>query len=378
MWFVGVGHGKIQTKIQIQVLFSRVFFQSFTPHHTTTPSNNLDTQTAIKRIKSKNKNKKKMVKTFETKETFIKSKNRLAEGPTYDTRIDHLFWVDITGRQINWISYTNPDTIFRVNVNHPIGVIALTSTPKKLLVGAKLGFGLIDLTDAKGDAENVQVKYIHKIHTSSEDSEKMRFNDGYVDAKGRFYAGSMADLGFPETPIGKLYCFDYSKNSVEVVETGLTIPNGMGWSPDNKIMYHTDSPTSTIYKYDYDLETGKATNRSVFVKVEFPGLETPEPDGLTITTDGSVWTAIYNSATVRRYSPEGEVLEEYKFPTKFVTCPTFVGEGLNELVVTSMSAYNGSPDYEKLKKTEVGEGGNIFRIEVDRSIRGIPRNIVSI
>ncbi|KAF5094241.1 hypothetical protein D0Z00_003631 [Geotrichum galactomycetum] len=315
-----------------------------------------------------------MVRTSNVSGTFIASKNRLAEGPTYDPRTHRLYWVDITNNQINWIEYDEPENIHRVKTNHSVGVIALTSTPNKLLVGAKLGFGFVDLTTP---VEAVEIDYVLKVHTAEPEASELRFNDGYVDAKGRFYAGSMVDLGFEEKPIGKLYCFDFAKNTAEIVETGLMIPNGMGWSPDNKIMYHTDSPRSTIYQYDYDLETGAMTNRRVFVKVNFEGIAVPEPDGLCVSQDGSVWTAIFGTSTVRRYSPQGELLEEIKFPASRVTCPALVGPSLNELVVTSMSLYNERPDYHELAKTEQGECGNIFKTVLD-GVVGIPRNLVNI
>lgn len=315
-----------------------------------------------------------MVRTSNVSGTFIASKNRLAEGPTYDARTHRFYWVDITNNQINWIEYDDPETIHRVKTNHPVGVIALTSQPNKLLVGAKLGFGFVDLTTP---IETAEIDYVLKVHTEEPDASELRFNDGYVDAKGRFYAGSMVDLGFEEKPIGKLYCFDFSKNTANVVETGLTVPNGMGWSPDNKIMYHTDSPRSTIYQYDYDLETGAMTNRRVFVKVNFEGVAVPEPDGLCVSQDGSVWTAIFSTSTVQRYSPQGELLEEITFPAPRVTCPALVGPNYNELVVTSMSLYNERPNYHELAKTEQGEGGNLFKTVLD-GVVGIPRNLVNI
>lgn len=315
-----------------------------------------------------------MVPKKQVSDTFIASKNRLAEGPTYDSRTNCLYWVDITNNQVNWIDYDDPAVIHRIKTNHPVGVLALTSTPNKFLVGAKLGFGFLDLANS---VESAEIDYVLKIHNNWPESSMLRFNDGFVDAKGRFYAGSMVDLGVDMKPVGKLYRFNFAKNTADVVETGLSIPNGMGWSPDNKIMYHTDSLKSTIYQYDYDLETGAMTNRREFVKVTFEGIEVPEPDGLCVSEDGSVWTAIFGSSTVQRYSSTGELLEEIKFPAPRVTCPALVGLNRNELVVTSMSLYNELSNYHELAKTDKSEGGNIFKIELD-GVVGIPRNIVNI
>lgn len=93
-----------------------------------------------------------------------------------------------------------------------------------------------------------------------------------------------------------------------------------------------------------------------------------------MAADGTIFTAIFSSSTVRRYSPEGELLEEYKFPAPRVTCPTFAGPDLDDLVVTSMSLYNEFPDYAVKRETEQGEGGNLFRIKVP-GVKGLPKNI---
>jgi len=66
----------------------------------------------------------------------------------------------------------------------------------------------------------------------------------------------------------------------------------LGWSPDNKIMYYTDSLQHKIFRYAFDTETGDISNGSVFATI-------PEseggPDGLTVDTDGHVWSAHWHS-----------------------------------------------------------------------------------
>lgn len=79
-----------------------------------------------------------------------------------------------------------------MDVKEPIGVLGLTKTPGVFVVGAKKGFGIIDLRALKsGDVAEIEYKKI--VHTSEEDLKKLRFNDGYVDAQGRFFAGSMVE-----------------------------------------------------------------------------------------------------------------------------------------------------------------------------------------
>lgn len=110
-------------------------------------------------------------------QTFLKAQTRLAEGPTYDPRTDQLYWVDITGNAVYWTDYTTAITdkaetkIHRVSLNHSPGVIGLTETPGKFIIGAKRGFGVLDLRDCKG-GESVEVEYLKVLHdTTGEDAK---------------------------------------------------------------------------------------------------------------------------------------------------------------------------------------------------------------
>lgn len=159
--------------------------------------------------------------------------------------------------------------------------------PGIFVVGAKKGFAKLDLreyingTKQCSADKTVELSYISVVHNMEDkESEKMRFNDGYIDANGRFFAGTMVDAGHALEPCGNVYRLSLSNSNasslqdynLSTVISNVSIPNGMGWSPDNKIMYFTDSPTSTISKYDYDLSTGSLSNKSTFVTVQVEGM----------------------------------------------------------------------------------------------------------
>lgn len=203
-----------------------------------------------------------------------------------------MYWIDIQQKRVYWSNSLNPSSaepssfFSYITASDVIGVLGLTKTPGVLVVGAKRGFAKLDLRNVKANSsdnvdvvgEIVQLEYICVVHDHEKDdsSSKMRFNDGSVDSEGRFFAGTMVDAGHKLGPIGNLYCLsatnDDSKYSCSVSVPNVTIPNGLGWSPDNKTMYFTDSPTSTISQFDYDAETGKISNRRTFVKVEVEGM----------------------------------------------------------------------------------------------------------
>lgn len=153
----------------------------------------------------------------------------------------------------------------------------------------------------------------------------------------------------PMSLIGFLARFDSSKSKDDVL-TGLTIPNGIGWSPDNKTMYFTHSTSREVFAFDYSLETGAVTNKRLWYRHEGPG----EPDGFRVDVDGNVWHAIWGESTVLKISPEGKVIGSVTLPTRHISCVQFVG---TELVITSAADDEGDDLSKKY-------GGSIFKVDV--------------
>lgn len=134
---------------------------------------------------------------------------------------------------------------------------------------------------------------------------------------------------------------------------GVTIPNGITWSADDKTMYFADSPTKNIFAYDFDAETGSISNKRVFYRVEN---ENGVPDGHVIDEEGCMWTAVHGIGKVLRISPQGKLLAEISIPTRCPTCPAFVDE---DLYITS--AEEEMPDqFPESKKYN----GSLFKINV--------------
>ena len=129
--------------------------------------------------------------------------------------------------------------------------------------------------------------------------EGVRFNDAGVDPAGRVWVGSMhVD---ESEPLGELYRLDAGGVLTTVVK-GVTVSNGLGWSPDGARMYYADSPLRRIDVFDYDPATGEAFARRVFADLSaFDGV----PDGLTVDADGCVWVAMWGGGVLRRFTPDG-------------------------------------------------------------------------
>jgi sugar lactone lactonase YvrE len=155
-------------------------------------------------------------------------------------------------------------------------------------------------------------------------ADDVRTNDGKADPAGRFLIGTMADP--PRPGAGSLW--SCGPGGVSVLIDDVTISNGLCWSSDATRMYYIDTPTQAIDVFDYDVETGHASNRRRHVAVE---PEHGAPDGMTIDADGGLWVALWGGGAVHRYV--GSVLDEVvAVPTPFVTCPAFVED---RLVITT-------------------------------------------
>jgi len=148
---------------------------------------------------------------------------------------------------------------------------------------------------------------------------------------------------------------------------GVTIPNGMSWTLDNKTMYFTDSPEQAIHKFDFDLETGEMSNKRKFFDTSVYG-EDCVPDGHAVDAEGHLWVAIHGGGRVVRVNPEGKAVAEVLLPTKTPSCPGLVGE---DLIITSEKEFD-KKDKPDASASELRAQGAVFKCAV--GVRGAPLN----
>jgi len=158
-----------------------------------------------------------------------------------------------------------------------------------------------------------------------------RFNDAKCDPQGRFWGGTMSTKRWDE-PSGSLYRLDPDLKVVKM-RGEVVCSNGMGWSPDGKTMYHTESFRYAIYAYDFGPSSGDISNRRVFATVDpkIGGF----PDGLTVDQDGFVWSVLNSVAKVVRYNPRGVIVAEIEVPVPRPCGCTFGGEHFDRLYITT-------------------------------------------
>jgi sugar lactone lactonase YvrE len=172
------------------------------------------------------------------------------------------------------------------------------------------------------------------------------FNDLFTDAAGRVYVGSLRSDPFElggEREAGELYRIDSERSSI-VLYGGVGLSNGIGFSPDGKTLYHSDTAAGRILAHDVDA-AGRVANRRAFAVVGGGA-----PDGLAVDAEGGIWVASYGGAAVHRYTPEGALERRIEIPAQRVTSLCFGGSDRRDLYIVSADNRD-APE----------RGGTIFR-----------------
>jgi len=274
----------------------------------------------------------------------------LGEGPRLDPRTGEVLWVDILAGRLHRCRLTGGQlhTEAVIDVGRHLGAVApVEAAGSGWLVAAGQGFARV-----AGDGT---VTVLAEPEAGGA-PPRTRMNDGACDPQGRFWAGSMA---YDETPgAGTLYRMDRD-GTVSAVVTGVTISNGLGWSPDGATMYYADTGAATLDAFDFDPERGDLDRRRTLVRFEGDGVG----DGLCVDDEGCVWVAMWGGAQVRRYGPDGRLLTIVPMPVSQPTACCFAGPDRTTLVVTSArdglapEALAAQPDAGRVFVVDAGVGG---------------------
>jgi sugar lactone lactonase YvrE len=271
----------------------------------------------------------------------------LGECPLWSVADRALWWVDINAPALNRF-----DPATGANVAFP-----MPSSIGCFGFRAQGGF-VVALRDGVWLAD-AHARLERKLADAPYDASHHRFNDGRVDRDGRFWAGSMNENR--DRPSAALYRLDPGGRFDEVLN-GLTVSNGLGFSPDGRTMYHADTPTHTVRAFDFDRASGTPSRPREFVRF---GGETDRPDGCTIDAEGCYWTAFYRGGKVLRIDPSGRVLREIPVPAMCPTMCALGGDDLRTLYVTSARQQRDAGELARLPHS-----GSLFALRVD--VPGIP------
>lgn len=248
------------------------------------------------------------------------------ENPIWDTVGQRLFWTDMTGRRFYSYDWnTRQSSILKHELeicgaafNEPQGWVAVNS-------------GGIWLWDGGDKME---------LLASEIDGQRCNMNDCIADPRGRLFAGSwFYDPYREDYPLGHLIQIDLD-GSGKIVDEGIHLANGLGFSPDLSTLYFADSIARLIFAYDYNAETGNIKNRREFVRVP---RDSGLPDGLTVDAEGYIWCAHWFGGCVVRYDPDGKIERTLTVPAKQTSSIAFGGTDLTDIFITSAALSDSLP-----------------------------------
>ena len=263
------------------------------------------------------------------------------EGPIWHPDEKRIYWLDIPqGRMFRYDPATGKHE--QCYQGAPVGGITIQADGTLLLLGDR------------GSVRVWRDGIVGTILDEIPDETGSRFNDVIADPEGRVFCGTMPT----EDRLGRLYRLELDGTVTKLLE-GIGCSNGLGFTPDLKRVYYTDSMAHKIYLFDYDRATGDISNQGIFV-------ETPKgegiPDGMTVDAEGYVWSARWDGGVLVRFAPDGSEELRIAFPARKVSCPTFGGDDYGDLYVTTA----GGPD----KATEGHGAGALYRVRP--GVKGVP------
>ncbi len=258
-------------------------------------------------------------------ELWFNQHNFLGEGPIWHTQHKKLYWTDISRGQLH--TY-DPATEQHEKIYEDRTVGGYTIQPDGSLILFRDKGNIVQWADGK------VIKTIIDEVAGEVDG---RFNDVIAAPCGRVFCGTMPT----DKHRGSLYRLDLD-GSLHQVVTDLGISNGLGFTPDNKQMYHTDSTARQIYRYDYDQATGEISNKQVFAEID---KDLGVPDGMTVDSQGHVFSAIWGGYCVIEFDVDGKEVNRFKTSCARPSCTAWAGDDFKRMVITSFGGETGDAEF---------------------------------
>lgn len=250
----------------------------------------------------------------------------LGESPLWHPTEQCLYWTDIPGKALHrHVPSTGQHRSWAVDTE--VGSLAPVRNGG-LLLARRDGLWHFD----------PETSNQHLLASAPYDTGRERFNDGKCDPQGRFWVGTVYEPRDP--PLAAFYRYEPSTGLHRVIDE-ITTGNGLGWSPDGRTLYFSDTKAHRIYAQSFDPATAQPGPRRVFA--QFP-LKRPDqnlddyggrPDGAAVDSEGAYWCAMFEGQRLLRLSPEGDVLREIRLPVRCATMPCFGGPDLKTLYITT-------------------------------------------
>lgn len=268
---------------------------------------------------------------------------QLGEGPVWDAENERLIWIDILGQRVH---LANADG----------AAIAEWPLDEQPGTAAPAGGGGVLVATTNGlrqlDADGVELWRGSELAGAP----GHRFNDGKLDPSGRLIVGTLALDDASES--AALYRWDRA-SGLESLLDGVSLSNGLGWSPDGSTFYYVDTPTGRVDAFDVDPDTAALSARREFARIP---TERGLPDGLCVDDTGVVWVALWGGSAVLGFGPDGAQIAEIAVAATNVTSCGFGGTDRRRLFITTATV-----DCDAADLAARPHSGGLFCVDLDRT-----------
>lgn len=273
----------------------------------------------------------------------------VGESPIWCEREQRLYWIDPFEKKMLRARAPFSETEIRSLHYRPSSFAMLPNGG--FLIAYKKGIGTYDF-----DSDTARPLPLTGI-----DFSVVSFNDGACDKAGRLWVGTRHRDA--SEPVGALFRIDPDLSVHRVVD-GLTVSNGIAWSPDSRTMYLADSRPGRIHAYDFDVSSGSLSRPRVLIDYVGKGRR---PDGCTVDAEGFLWVAEIDGWRVSRYAPDGALEREILLPVRKPASVIFGGDDMATLFVTSITY--GLTEEERAAQPLAGKV-----MMLRPGVRGLPEN----
>lgn len=254
-------------------------------------------------------------------EIAFEANNHLGETPLWSADEQVLYWVNCENQpEIHrWDPVTGVHNLWPMPQR--VGGIVLKPQGHLLVI---LAHGVYDF-----DTHSSCLS----LRCNSPLPEYVSLHECQSDRQGRLWVGAYDHHFTPTNRNAKEAAFfRLDGHQLTPVVTGISVANGLAFSPNGTSMYFADSATGRVECLDLDPTTGEVSGRRTFLELQrADGFV----DGATVDAQGGYWLAAAGAGALRRYLPDGTLDRVIELPVSNPTKATFGGKNLDTLYVTT-------------------------------------------
>ena len=271
-----------------------------------------------------------------TSEAFFLSDTvcELGEGPSFEAETNTIWWFDILGKTLH-----ERDMVTGEERHHPLpfmtSVVARIDSQRQILATER---GLY--IRERRDGSLSPYCELEPGNTAN------RSNDGRLHPSGSLWIGTMGKRA--EEGAGAIY--HVAGKTVTRLYGGISIPNGICFSPDGSTGYFVDTTKNLLMRVTLDAGTGLPTGEPMVLADTSD--QAGGMDGSVCDREGNIWNARWGAGSVDCYAPDGTLLKRHRVPAKQTTCPVFFGPARDRLAVTS--AWEGLSTEQRERDPQAG------------------------